>query len=479
MKVLFVSAEVTPFAKVGGLADVVGALPISLHKLGVDVRIMMPKYERLEAAPKPELAVQSVAVAFGKSGEWVKVYRSTLPSSSVTVYFLENERYLSTGPIYDERGTAGPFHDLARFAFFSRASVAVLPKLGWSPQIIHHHDWHTGLIPAFLLHDKKRAQRTLLTLHNLAHQGTWNAPDLLSLTGLNQKHNPRLQARDPRGDFNLLQQGILGATKLNTVSPQYAREVRLPEFGLGLEQTLEQRAEDFTGILNGIDIERFNPETDRDLRVRYGRTTIRRKAENKLALHEQCGFAPDVTAPTFAFIGRLADQKGIDLVAENAKLFIAAGARLVILGSGLPEYEQRLKTLAAKNPKAIFCKIGFDAPLAQRMYAGADLMLMPSKFEPCGIVQMIGMRYGTPTVAHATGGLKDTITDVGQRPDRGLGFIFSQYRADAFWAAVERALTCFRSDNWKVLVDRCMTQDFSWDRSARSYLQLYEQMYTI
>ncbi len=477
MKVLFISAEVTPFAKVGGLADVVGALPISLQKLGVDVRIMMPKYEQLEATPKPELAVPSIEIPFGQTSGWIKVYRTRLPSSSVTVYFVENERYLSTGPIYDEHGTAGPFHDLERFAFFSRASIAVLPKLGWSPQIIHHHDWHTGLIPAWLLHDKKRAQRTLLTLHNLAHQGTWNAHDLLALTGLDQKHNPHLKTCDPRGDFNLLQQGILGATKLNTVSPQYAREVLSPEFGLGLESALAQRAKDFTGILNGIDTERFDPETDRDLRVRYSRTTIGRKAENKLALHEQCGFAPDVTAPTFAFIGRLADQKGIDLVIENAKLFVAAGARLVILGSGLPEYEQRLKTLAARYSNNIFCKIGFDAPLAQRLYAGADLMLMPSKFEPCGIVQMIGMRYGTPTVAHATGGLKDTITDVGQQPDRGLGFIFSHYRADEFWAAVERALKYFRSDNWKALIDRCMTQDFSWDRSARSYLQLYEQIY--
>lgn len=477
MKVLFVSAEAAPYAKAGGLADVVGALPLALQNLGIDARIMMPYYQQIDVLPRPELVLQSLEVPFAGQQELVRVFQTTAPNSRVRIYFIANESYLSRGPIYDEHGQENPFHDISRFLFFARACASVLPKLGWRPHIVHCHDWHTGLVPAFLDHEGAQDLRTIFTIHNLAHQGAWNDREVLSITGLDPAKNECLRRRDPHGDFNILQQGILGASTVTAVSPEYAKEVITPEFGFGLENTLREKPGGIVGILNGIDVERNNPETDAHIRVHYAISTLERKCENKLAIHEVCGFRPDGEAPTFGFIGRLTDQKGIDLIIANAERFVKAGARLVVLGTGIPKFENEIRALAARYPESIACRLEYDASFAQMMYAGADLMLMPSKFEPCGLVQMVAMRYGTPVVARATGGLKDTVSDVDSDPEHGLGFVFQDYQPEALWEAADRSLRCFTSkQRWTALVERCMSQDFSWRRSAQSYLRLYEQL---
>lgn len=478
MNVLFASAEVAPFAKVGGLADVIGSLPIALRKFGVDVRVIMPRYEHLAGSPRLELRLQNVEVAVEHGVEFVRVFQARLPGTELPVYLIENDTYLSRGPIYHEREAAPLFSDLARFLFFSAAVVAVLPQLGWRPGVVHCHDWHTGLLPLLLARGPLHGMKTVFTIHNLAHQGAWNAADVFRFLGLHERDHPNLKARGPHGDLDLLQQGILGATLVNTVSPQYAQEVLTPEFGLGLEGAIRkrQRRLEFVGILNGIDTDAFNPATDRHIRVRYTRDSVERKAENKKALHERCGMPPDVTVPTFGFVQRLTEQKGIELLAAKSTMFVEAGARLVMLGSGQPHYERLVAELAAKHPKNVHVRLGFDASFAQHIYAGADLLLIPSKFEPCGIGQMIAMRYGTPPIVHATGGLKDTVPDVSEHPASGLGFAFGPFTSGAFWSAVLRSLTLYKNPKlWRELIDRCMAADFSWSRSARDYLTLYEQ----
>ncbi|MBI4426115.1 MAG: glycogen synthase [Candidatus Kerfeldbacteria bacterium] len=475
MNILLVSAEVSPFAKVGGLADVVGALPIALKRLGVDVRIIMPRYERLTGNPSLEPLLPDVVVTTGRGQEHCRVLTSQLPETKVPVYLIENTTYLSRGPVYNEHGVDEPFTELARFLFFSAAVAEIVPLLGWEPNIVHCHDWHTGLVPALLARRAVRAA-TVFTIHNLAHQGGWNAAAVLSFLELQEADGRHLATRDRHGDLNLLQQGVLGATLINTVSPHYAQEILTPERGEGLAESLQDRRDDLVGIINGIDTHQYDPAHDRYVRVRYTAATIERKAENKLALHEQCGFTPDPTIPTFGFIGRLTEQKGVDLIVQHSTMMVRSGARLVLLGSGLADYESLVQKLTREHPRHIYARLGFDEAFARAIYAGCDLFLMPSVFEPCGLGQMIAMRYGTPPVVHATGGLIDTVPDVAAEPERGLGFTFTPFTPKAFAESVARGLHWYHDrPRWQALLSRCMTQDFSWDRSARAYLELYQQ----
>lgn len=476
MKVLFVSSEAAPFAKVGGIADVVGALPRALQGLGIDVRVVIPRYSTITPGGGAHVLLRDVAVRANGAAELCTVYETALPDSTIPVYLVENIKYLSRGPIYNEHGDEDPFTELSRFMFFDLSIAAMIPLLGWTPDIVHCHDWHTGLVPALLKIAGRNDINSVFTIHNIAHQGVWKAEDVFTFIGAAPTAVPEFKARDPRGDFNLLQQGILGASYVNTVSPEYAREILTPEYGERLETVLKSRKGHLSGILNGIDTTRFNPATDTHLRVRYDTETIKMKLENKLALHEQCGFGADAAVPTYGFVGRLAEQKGVDLIAAITPLFAEENARLIILGTGIPQIEQQLAALAARYPDHLSVKIAFDDIFAQHIYAGADMLLVPSKFEPCGLVQMIAMRYGTPTIVRATGGLKDSVPDVDADPAHGLGFAFSAYTPKALTDAVRRSLASYRDPKrWQRLVHRCMAHDFSWDRSAHSYLALYER----
>lgn len=475
MKILFVASEATPLAKVGGIADVVGALPVALSRLGLDVRIVLPKYANLSGAGGMEPILHDVEVQ-GSTLERCNIYRGSLPSSNVAVYFIDNLRYLGQGPIYNEHAEGDPFSDISRFLFFSSAVASTIPLLGWKPDVIHCHDWHTSVLPALLRQTASNDIRTLLTIHNIAYQGVWNMQEALSFLGQDPSRPSVAFHPDKNGNFNALLEGVLAATMVNTVSPKYAKEIMTPEYGNGLEQVLKKRSDTLSGILNGIDVARFDPFVDRAIRVKYDASSIDRKAENKLALEELCGFPSDSRTPIFGFVGRLADQKGIELVLENSTLFTKAGARVVFLGTGIPAIEDRVRKAVARAPHNFFAHIGFDSTFAQQIYAGCDAVLVPSRFEPCGLVQMIAMRYGTIPVVRSTGGLKDTVPDVDADPRRGLGFTFDSFDPKSFWSTVQRAINAYQNaEQWRTIAVRCMMQDFSWNKSAADYASLYEQ----
>lgn len=458
------------------MGDVAGALPKALATLGVQVRVALPHYDVIDGAAYPLAPTGSFTVATPKGEERVTVSTTPIPGSDVLAYLLRNDAYLSRNGIYFERSAfVGSFKEIERFLFLSRAIIALLPVLrGWWPDIIHCQDWHTAAIPLFLKewqkHDARyRNVKTLFTIHNLANQGKWNAKEIRAALNLSATTIPSL-AREHNGDISLMEQGILHCDILNTVSPTYAKEILTPEYGEGIEDALRERKNDLVGIVNGIDVDRFNPETDKDIAVRYTAATFDEKKKNKEALLREVGL-PVTDAALFGLVSRLTNQKGIELIAAVLDRFAAAGGMGVFLGMADPALEGALTRAAARHPEQFFVKIGFDAVLAQRIYAGSDIFLMPSRFEPCGLGQMIAMRYGTLPIVRATGGLKDTVRD-GE-----TGFVFESYSAEAFWDAVDRALRAYRDQTlWRQMQENAMREDFSWDTSAQKYMQLYETL---
>ena len=465
MKVLFVASECAPFAKVGGLADVVGALPKSLKASGIDVRICLPKYQTIDLKKhKFELIAGSVSV----KDEKINIYQGFLPESRVIVYLLENKKYFGQNDIYSDNY----FDDIQRFLFFSQAALEIFPAIKWFPGIINCHDWHAAIITSLLkLKTKNPKPKTLLTIHNLAQQGKWNAKEVLDFLNLKSKKNENLKTRDRDGDFNALQQGILSADLINTVSPNYAREILTEEYGEALEGQLLKRKKQVFGVLNGIDEKKFNPRTDPDLKLNYSLQNIKGKVKNKIHLQEKLNLNKNQQVPLLGFIGRLDSQKGIDLVSEIIPDLIEKNCQLVILGKGSPDYEKKLLELSKKYPRNISSQIKFDSVLAQQIYAGADIFLMPSRFEPCGLVQMIAMRYATIPVARKTGGLADTIEE------GKTGFLFGEYNTKALLAGVNKAIKTYQNKGeWLKLMRTAMKKDFSWKKSALKYRRLYRQL---
>ena len=470
LKVLFAASECTPIAKVGGLGDVVGSLPKALKELGVDVRICLPKYQIIDFKKhKFEQVAKNIIV----KDERVNVYQGFLPNSKILVYLLENEKYFGENGVYFERSAfVGSFKEIERFLFFSQAVLEILPAIDWRPDIIHCHDWHTAILPVLAklqIRDSKLEIRNLLTIHNLANQGKWGAREIFDFLELKGDEIESLKIRDKEGNFNILQQGILNADLINTVSQNYAKEILTREYGEGLEESLIKRKRKLFGILNGIDEKRFDPETDPDLKINYSYQNLERKIENKIHLQEILNFKKSPEIPLFGFIGRLTPQKGIDLIIEIIPELIKIGCQLVILGVGMADYEKKLLELSQKCPQNISAQIKFDPVLAQKIYAGADIFLLPSKFEPCGLVQMIAMRYGTIPIARKTGGLADTIEN------GKTGFLFEEYKTQSFLRTIEKTLNLYRDQRkWQKLMKMAMKKDFSWRKSAIEYLKLYK-----
>lgn len=476
--ILFVSAEVTPIAKVGGLADVVGALPKALRAHDIDARIIMPLYQVIDRSKFPlKKIADSLIVPLGAGNVSVGLYETKLPKSDVKVYLIDAPRYFSQGSIYFEKTPIiEGISEIHRFAFFSKAVVAIAPTLGWHIDVLHCHDWHTGLVPVLTkLSDDPFWERvaTLYTIHNMGIFGVWSSPEILSFLGLQTNQHPNLKLIDGHGDIRLLEQGIVGADMINTVSPTYAKEILTPEFGRGLEDHLHKRFDEgkLIGILNGIDAEHFNPETDPALVQTYGRVTVDKKVTNKTALQKWAGLPTDPKIPLFGFVGRLFEQKGFDLIPPAITDALQQGAQLVVLGTGLEQYEDAATQLQKDFPQQVKVEIGFNATLAQHIYSGADLFLMPSRFEPCGLGQMIAMRYGTPPIVRATGGLRDTVVD-GE-----TGFVFAEASAQALNKAINAALLAFANKkSWGSMIDSAMAKDFSWDHSSVLYLNLYKSL---
>jgi starch synthase len=472
LKILLVAAEVAPFAKVGGLADVAGALPKALRAMGHDVRVVMPRYGSIDVEkfglrrvladlPVP-LAHQPInaQVLEGRIGE------------DVPVYFIDNQQF------FGREGMYGFWDDDARFIYFSRAALEMLRPLGFQPDVIHVNDWHTAVIPNMLARlyaaDAFYADiATVLTIHNLAFQGVFGY-GTLNLGGLEQWGliKPGIAGLDDI--VNLLGRGVWFADVVNTVSNRYAEEILTPEYGEKMDPLLRVFKSKLHGIINGIDYDVFNPATDATLAARYDASSIERKVENKLALQREVGLPENPSVPVVGLISRLYDQKGLDLIANIMWGLMRLDLQLVVLGAGDGRYEEMFRASARDNPLKVSATIGFKPVLAQRIYAGADMFLMPSRFEPCGLGQLISVRYGTIPIVRATGGLADTIHDWDPLTQTGNGFVFEAYDHWDLYAQVVRALETFRQPAlWQRLEANAMATDVSWANSAQKYVRLY------
>ena len=469
---MIIAAEIAPFAKTGGLGDVIGALPKYVAELGHEVNVFVPKYGHIKTRDiGATTEIEQLPVPIENWMESGSVHSVQL--GGARVFFVASERYLERDGLY------GYPDDGERFIFTCRAALAAAKALDLKPDVIHCHDWHTGLVPNWLKTIYRddpffAGTRSLFTIHNLAYQGIfgWN---ILEIAGIAQ-HGFIPSARYPERSEVLafMARGIIFADKINTVSERYAEEILTPEYGERLDELLADRKDDLTGILNGIDTDVYDPATDPNLAANYDASSCDLKSENKLALQREAGFEPDPGKPLAAVVTRLSHQKGADLVAQALPALTRLGGQIVILGVGDPDIEAELDRTARARNGAARMFVRFDPELAQRIYAGADMLLIPSRFEPCGLTQMIAMRYGTVPVVRATGGLADTVVDALANPDRSTGFSFDRFDPLDFIAAIARAFELYRRPaDWRALMLRCMAQDFSWRPSARQYSDLY------
>ncbi|MBI4267087.1 MAG: glycogen synthase [Chloroflexi bacterium] len=468
MRVLFVASEASPLAKVGGLADVIGSLPAALNRLGHDVRLIIPRYgcinfSRYLPAAKSEFEVPSAKQREPASLETIAI------KDNVPVYLIGNETYFGGQEVYGK-------NDLERFLFFSRAVFELLPRLDWQPEIVHCHDWHAALVTMWL---KKAhyAGALIFTIHNLAYHGAFDAA-FLAGSGLNKDW-----ADYPRGapepPLNFMSQGILWADLVTTVSETYAREILTPEYGAGLDHLLRYRHQDLLGIVNGLDYAEYNPETAPYLKANYDWSTVERRSTNKLALQERAGLPPDAGIPLIGMVQRLDQQKGFDILEKALPSILEeAGVQLVILGQGREHYRDMLGRIASRYPGQVALFTAFDNALAHLIYAGCDMFLMPSRFEPCGLGQLIAMRYGALPVVRHTGGLVDTVAELSPDLARGSGFVFHDYTAEALVGAVSRGTDAFKKDKatWRTAMQRVMRLDFSWQASAAKYEAAYRRV---
>ncbi len=480
------ASEAVPFAKTGGLGDVLGALPAALARLGHEVALFLPLHRPMRERFCPVPGLESLEVRMHDGQETAQVLRADQAPAGVSVFAVAGGTYFDRPHLYGE--PTGDYADNARrFTFFCRAALAAVDRLGLDPEVLHAHDWQTALIPAYLragIHagDAAAAAASRLsraavvfTVHNLGYQGIFPPSDF-AVTGL-----PRglfaVEGVEFHGRLNLLKAGLLWADHITTVSPRYAREIRTAEQGHGLEGLLARRAADLTGILNGIDDAVWNPAADPHLAAAYSAEDLHGKRRCKADLILELELDGELDAPIAALVSRLAAQKGFDVLLPVLPRLLERGLRVVVLGQGDPRIETALLDLAAQWRGRIAFRRAFDEPLAHKIHAGADLLLMPSRYEPCGLGQMMSLRYGTIPVVRATGGLLDTVVDASSAPRQGTGFCFDDYTAAALLAAADRALAAYAEPQvWRELVRRAMGCDFSWSRSAARYAQLYARV---
>lgn len=471
MKVLFIASELTPIAKVGGLGDVAGALPLALKKIGVDVRVALPKYGTIDNKKYPsKLKIKNIEIKMGGKNESANLYSAFIPKSDVPLYLIDNQKFFGSQGIYGSKTAfVEGVNEIHKFIFFSEAVLKIFEPLKWQPDVIHCNDWHTGIMPLLIKLSPSKI-RTLFTIHNLANQGVWKAEEIFDFLGIIGDEHPNLKKRDKKADFNLMQQGILNADLINAVSPAYAKEILTPEYSCSLEDDLRKRKDDLFGIINGIDINFFNPETDPEIKNNYSVETLDDKIKNKIALQEEFGLTANKDFPLMGIVSRLTYQKGIDLIIKIIPDLVKLNCQLVILGEGQDDYEKILLEMARKYPKNISSQIKFDASLAQRIYSSSDIFLMPSQFEPCGLGQLIAMRYGTVPVVRATGGLKDTVNNEN-------GFVFKEYNESELFGTIKKFLAVYKKPiDWRNLQISGMKQNFSWDKSAQEYMKLYNKL---
>ena len=453
MRVLFLAAESTPFVKVGGLGDVAGALPQALRAAGMDVRLALPRYGTIDPL---RWNLQQLRDNFPVELDWRREQCQLWATADEQTWFIENQYFFgSRTTVY------GHGDDSLRFVLFCRAALEACRQMDWWPDVVHAHDWHAAAAIRLLWPASPRPA-LVFTIHNLAHQGRFGNDAW-----------PTIGVYDALGDLNLMEQALYSADVITTVSPTYAEEIKRPEYGFGLDGMLRARAGRLVGILNGLDTAVFDPATDPHIAQNVSSDDWSGKAACKAALQREVGLPERPDVPLIGVVSRLDDQKGINLIVEGlGPLIEGSDAQLMVLGSGYGPYEDAFRAATAARPDRIANYIGFHAPLAQRVYAGADIFLMPSSFEPCGLSQMIAMRYGTIPVVRATGGLVDTVPDM-SRPD-GIGAVFAEYTVGAMLAGLARALAAYRQPNdWAYFMRRAMAQDFSWAAAAARYDDVY------
>ncbi|HET7318879.1 MAG TPA: glycogen synthase GlgA, partial [Nitrospirota bacterium] len=475
-KILFASSEAAPFAKTGGLADVAGSLPPALAELGHDVIVVMPRYRQVDVETYKLKPVASLSIPLGTWQERCDVLRGRM-GRNVTVYFIRKDSYYDRPGLYGAGGTDYP-DNAERFIFFSRAIPELCVALNLRPDIVHCNDWQTGLVPLYLkkmyhAHASLSRAKSVFTVHNLGYQGLFWHWDM-KLTGLGwDVFTP--EGLEFWGRMNLLKAGLVYADSITTVSRTYSREIQTPEFGYGLEGVLVRRAADLYGILNGIDYAEWNPVRGRSLPRSCSPAGLAGKAVCRKKILKSLGL-PDAGLPLIGMVTRLVDQKGLDIVTEALPGILSLGVQFVILGTGEEAYERLLADAAIRHHDRMRVLLQYNEETAKNIYAGCDLFLMPSQYEPCGLGQMIALRYGAVPVVRKTGGLADTVVDYDARTGRGTGFVFEEYSSQALLACVRRALRVFDDrKRWKRLLEAGMKQDFSWKNSAKEYVKVYRE----
>lgn len=472
MKVLYCTSEALPFAASGGLGDVAGSLPQSLRKRFIGCRVVMPMYEDIPQELKDEM---HFVTSFSVPVSWRRQYCGVFEAryGGVIYYLLDNQYY------FKRKGLYGHYDDAERFAFFSRAALEMLPYIDFKPDIIHANDWQTALVPIYYSifysnYDWYEGIKTLFTIHNIQYQGKYGMELIEEILGLPEYANNIVSYDDC---VNLMKGAIETANRVSTVSPTYAEELTDPWFACGLDSMIRDRSWKLSGILNGIDVNSYNPETDEEIYKNYSAEKIAGKSTNKAELQKRLGLDLDKETPIIAMVTRMVSHKGLDLVRETLETIMnEEKVQFVILGSGDWEYESFFRSMQERYPGRLVACFGFVPELSRKIYAGADMFLMPSKSEPCGLSQMIALRYGTVPIVRETGGLKDSIQDSGD--GKGNGFTFKTYNSGDMLDAVKRAITVYWSKDgaWKKLKKRAMLCDNSWAKSAKEYIKLYKSM---
>ena len=477
MKILFVASEAAPFARTGGLGDVAGALPKAFNKLGHDARVIIPYYkEEIKDSFKSGMRfLGSTYVDLSWRRQYVGVYEAVY--DGVTYYFIDNEFY------FKRRGLYGHFDDGERFAYFSKAVPEVLPLIGFFPDVMHCNDWHTALAPVYLdvyyrFSEEYRNIRTVFTIHNIEYQGRYGDQVLEDVIGLGRNYfNEGMLAF--HGDVNLMKGAIMASTYVTTVSPTYAQELRMPFYAHGMDAVINQQSGKLQGILNGIDMALYDPAKKPGLAANFtAKNPAKGKTACKLALQKAVGLREDESAPIIACVSRLVGHKGFSLVTDVLHQIMEMNVQMVVLGTGDWQYEEAFRNAQRQYPGRFSAQITYSAPLSDMIYAGADIFLMPSISEPCGLSQMIAMRFGTVPVVRETGGLKDTVLPYNKFEGTGRGFTFSDINAgDMLWV-IREAVDLYHNNKeaWRGLQKEGMTADFSWDHSAQEYIDIYQRI---
>ena len=482
MKIAFASSEVFPYAKTGGLADVAGSLPVELAKLGHEVKVFMPKYNTFDETKfglHYNWDIGGIPVRVAGTVHQVHAYTAKLPNSNVDIYFIDCPYYFHRYQLY-----TNDLDEDERFILFSKGVIEVLQHLQWAPDIIHCNDWHTALLP-LQLNDNYSWDKhfintaTVFTIHNIAYQGRF-VKDAFGKAEIKNEYYLHGGLGEYEGGINFIKTAIYTSDVISTVSENYARELLTPEYGEGMEPYLYIRRDDLYGILNGVDYDVWNPESDKLIPHNYSSTDLSGKIKNKKHLLEQLDLSFDENVPVIGIISRLVDQKGFDIIAYVLNQLMDLPAEWVILGSGEKKYEEMFRNVSERYPHKVSEYIGFNNELAHLIEAGSDIFLMPSRFEPCGLNQIYSLKYGTVPVVRKTGGLADTVQDwneyLAQGKEIGTGYSFEHYTGQALLQSVERAIHDFHlKDVWKKIQTNGMSKDYSWKKSAEKYVELYNK----